>query len=430
MSARLGWIKIGVRNNSRMSLASTSPPVVYDGAVTAEDVDRWESELEGLLARIRPLFYRTESQRHAEQYVRGLLSPLERKNGWTIAEHVGEPEPTALQRFVNLSPWDADALLELNREYAMEHLADPAGILVADPTGFAKKGDKSVGVQRQYSGTLGRIDNCQIATFLGYVTSDRDRVLVDRRLYMPEESWMADPARCAAAGVPAGLPFATRPAQVIEMIRAARAAAMPFAWFTADEEFGQNPGLRDYLENARIAYVMAVPKTTEFTDTKGDVVQIDQRAQQLRRNTWQRRACGIGSKGHRVYDWALLASAHPDHQYMIRRSIDDNEVAFYHCYNPHRASFGELVHVAGARWPIEECFGSGKNEVGLDNYQVRTWNAWHRHITLALLAHTFLAIAAHKAKKRGTTTPNNHTTRPTQPTRQPHRKPHQPTTDA
>jgi SRSO17 transposase len=165
--------------------------------------------------------------------------------------------------------------LELNREYAMEHLADPAGILVADPTGFAKKGTKSVGVQRQYSGTLGRIDNCQIATFLCYVTPDRDRVLVDRRLYMPEKSWIADPARCAAAGVPADLAFATRPGQVIEMIRAARAAGMPFAWFTADEEFGQNPGLRDYLESSLIPYVMAVPKNTPFADTAGRITQVE-----------------------------------------------------------------------------------------------------------------------------------------------------------
>lgn len=383
-----------------------SRSVVYDDAVTSEDVGRWESELESLLARLGRLFYRTESKKHAEQYVRGLLSPLERKNGWTIAEHVGEPEPAALQRLLNLSPWDADALLELNREYAMEQLADPAGILVADPTGFAKKGDKSVGVQRQYSGTLGRVDNCQIATFLGYVTGDRDRVLVDRRLYMPKTSWMADPARCAAAGVPADLAFATRPEQVIEMIRAARATGMPFAWFTADEEFGQNPGLCDHLEESRIPYVMAVPKSTQFTDTAGKVVQVDKLAPQLRRNTWQRRACGIGSKGHRVYDWALIDSHEPDHQYLIRRSIDDGELAFYHCYNPHHASFGELVHVAGTRWPIEECFGSGKNEVGLDNYQVRTWNAWHRHITLAMLAHTFLAVTAHQAKKRGANTAN------------------------
>ena len=139
---------------------------MYDGAVSRADVDVWESELESLFTRISPLFSRRESKKHAESYVRGLLSPLERKNGWTIAEHVGEREPKALQRFLNLSPWDAEALLEVNRKYAMEHLADPGGILVADPTGFAKKGTHSVGVQRQYSGTLGRIDNCQIATFL------------------------------------------------------------------------------------------------------------------------------------------------------------------------------------------------------------------------------------------------------------------------
>jgi len=229
--------------------------VVYDGAVTPADLEMWESELEGLFARLRPLFYRTESRKHAEQYVRGLLSPMARKNGWTIAEYVGELEPTALQRFLNLSPWDADALLGLNREYAMEHLGSPAAILVADPTGFAKKGTKSVGVQRQYSGTLGRIDNCQIATFLAYVTPGRDRVLLDRRLYLPQESWVGDPTRCAEAGVPPEVAFRTRPQQVREMIESARGAGVPFGWFTTDEEFGQNPGLCDYLEMSRIPYV-------------------------------------------------------------------------------------------------------------------------------------------------------------------------------
>jgi SRSO17 transposase len=383
------------------SVSPSCPAVVYDGAVTRADVDRWESELEGVLARIRPLFYRTESKKRAEQYFRGLLSPIERKNGWTIAEHVGELEPKAMQRLLNLSPWDADVLLDLNREYAMEHLAGPGGILVADPTGFAKKGTKSVGVQRQYSGTLGRIDNCQIATFLAYVTPERDRVLLDRRLYLPEKSWVADPSRCAEAGVPPGQVFKTRPQQVREMIEDAVVAGVPFAWFTADEEFGQNPGLCDYLETCRIPYVMAVPKTTRFTDATGKTVQVDAFAGKLRRNAWQRRSCGIGSKGFRVYDWVLADSAEPDHQYMIRRSIDNGELAFYHCYNPHHAGFGELVHVAGARWPIEECFGSGKNEVGLDHYQVRTWDAWHRHITFSMLAHTFLAITAHEAKKGG-----------------------------
>lgn len=380
---------------------------MYDGAVTHADLDRWSSELNRLISRLSFLFYRTESKRHAEQYVRGLLAPIERKNGWTIAEYVGEAEPKAIQRFLNLSPWDAGELLALNRDYAMEHLASVDAIIVADPTGFAKKGTKSVGVQRQYSGTLGRVDNCQIATFLAYVTPDRARVLLDRRLYLPEGSWVARPERCAEAGVPAGTEFKTRPEQVIEMLEAQRKAGVPFAWFTADEEFGQNPALCAHLQETGTAYVMAVPKNTLCTDTAGTTATVDQFARRLPANAWQRRSCGIGAKGFRVYDWALFDSTAPDHQYMIRRSIDDGELAFYRCHNPRRAGFGELVNVAGARWPIEECFGSSKNEVGLDNYQVRTWDAWHRHITLSMLAHTFLAVTAHAEKKGGTDTPKN-----------------------
>jgi SRSO17 transposase len=384
-----------------MNASATGHAIVYDGAVTRTDLDEWNSDLDSLFARMGGLFYRTESKRHAQQYMRGLLAPLERKNGWTIAEYTGEPEPKALQRFLNLSPWNVDDLLEMNRRYAMEHLACPGGILVADPTGFAKKGTRSVGVQRQYSGTLGRVDNCQIATFLGYVTPERDRVLIDRALYLPQESWIQDPARRADAGVPGEVTFKTRPEQVIDMVTAALGAGVPFAWFTADEEFGQNRRLRQFLQDHQVPYVMAVPKNTAFTNPGGDVVRVEQIAARLGRTTWQRRACGIGTKGYRSYDWALIDSVHEDHQYLFRKSIRDGQIAYYHCYNPTRADFCELVHVAGARWPIEECFGSSKNEVGLDNYQVRTWTAWHRHITLSMLAHTFLAVTAHKTKKGG-----------------------------
>jgi SRSO17 transposase len=346
-----------------MEMSSSAPvQVVYDGAVTRADLDVWNSDLAELLTRMGPVFYRTESRRHAAQYLRGLLAPIERKNGWTIAEYVGESEPKALQRFLNLSPWDVDLLLKLNRDYILENFASPEAILVADPTGFPKKGTKSVGVQRQYSGTLGRIDNCQIATFLAYVTPARDRVLLDRRLYLPKDSWLADRARCAEAGVPADTTFKTRPEQVIEMIDAARAAGVPFSWFTADEEFGQNKKLREHLQDAGTSYVMAVPKNTTYTDTETRrEIQLQHVAVKLNHTAWQRRACGIGTKGFRVYDWALIADADADHQYMIRRSIDDGELAFYHCYNPNRAGFGELVSVAGARWPIEECFGASKN---------------------------------------------------------------------
>jgi SRSO17 transposase len=375
--------------------------VLDDDAVSCSDLRDWSVEFDSLTSRVASLFGHPKSRLHSRQYLEGLLAPIERKNVWAIAEHVGEKEPKAIQRFLNLTPWDADDLRDLNLDYALENLGDPEAILIADPTGFAKKGKKSAGVQRQYSGTLGRVDNCQIGTFLAFVNSDGDRALVDRELYIPETSWFGDPDRCAEAGIPASLTFATRPAQVIAMIKRAVQVGLRFSWFTADEEFGQNPGLREYLEDAGTAYVMAIPKTTEFTDTAGGTMMVNNLAQRLPPNAWQRRACGIGTKGYRVYDWAVTDSAHPDHQYMIRRSIDDGELAFYHCYNPRREPVGDLVRVAGTRWPIEECFQTGKGNVGLDNYQVRLYHAWYRHITLAMLAQTFLAVLArrHQAKK-------------------------------
>jgi SRSO17 transposase len=390
-----------------MSSSSLCRPVVYDGAVTSADLDEWDHEFDTLMARVHPLFYRAESKKHAEQYIRGLLSPLARKNGWTIAEYVGEPGPTALQRLLNLSPWDADEARDLVRTYAMEHFGDPRGVLIADPTGFAKKGTKSAGVQRQYSGTLGRIDNCQIGVFLAYANTAGDRVLVDRELYVPEESWCADPGRRAEAHVPDELTFLTRPQQVQEMVERAVAAGVPFAWFAADEEFGQNPGLRSYLETERIAYAMAVPKNTDPTtgsiSTANLPTLVKHIAARLKPHDWSRRSCGIGTKGFRVYDWAVInadkINADDGHQYVFRRNIVDGEIAYFHCYNPHKEPMTELVRVIGTRWPIEECFEAAKSEAGLDNYQVRLYHAWYRHITLAMLAMAFLAVMRHKSKK-------------------------------
>lgn len=381
----------------------TIPPTeqfdVADDAVTKEDLACWDEEFKGICARLGPLFYRPEPRAHAERYLRGLLAPLERKNGWTIAEYSGEREPKALQRFLNLTPWDADVLRDLVRDYAMEYFADPRGVLIADPTGFAKKGKKSAGVQRQYSGTLGRIDNCQIGTFLAYANSAGDRVLLDRELYVPQHSWFGDRGRCTEAGIPEQVGFATRPQQATVMIERALRAGVPFAWFVADTEFGQNPGLRAYLEGHQISYVMAVPKSTEFTNTAGRTESIEKAAARVKPNDWQRRACGIGSKGFRVYDWALINSDRPGHQYMIRRSLDHGELAFYHCHNPRHEGFGELVRAVGMRWPVEECFEEAKNEAGLDDYQVRLYNAWYRHITLSMLALAFLAVMRHRSKK-------------------------------
>lgn len=338
---------------------------------------------------------------HAEHYLRGLLAPLEKKNSWTIFRHTGEREPKALQRFLNLTPWDEGRLRDINLEYAMEHFSDSRGTLIADPTGFAKKGKKSAGVQRQYSGTLGKVDNCQIGTFLAYVDTNGNRVLVDRELYIPEKSWRDDPERCKEAGIPQDLEFATRPQQVRVMIERMIAAGVPFAWFAADEEFGQNPGLREFLENEKTAYVMAIPKNTLVTDRDGHAEVIHEIVPKLREHDWSRRACGIGTKGLRVYEWAFAGSSEPDIQYMIRRNTDTGELAYYRCHNPRREPVGELVRVAGTRWPIEECFEASKSEAGLDQYQVRLYRAWYRHVTFAMLALTFLAVVR-KTHKKGT----------------------------
>jgi len=371
--------------------------------VTREDLAVWDQEFRDVCARLDGLFYRTDSRAHARHYLRGLIAPLERKNGWTIAEYSGNPEPKALQRLLNLSPWDADEARDLVCAYAMEHFADPRGVLIADPTGFAKKGDKSAGVQRQYSGTLGRIDNCQIGVFLAYANTAGDRVLIDRELYLPDESWCADPGRRAEAHVPEKVTFATRPKQVQGMIERAVAAGVPFAWFAADEEFGQNPGLRSYLETEGIAYAMAVPKNTDtstgaVSSAAGVETLVKHVASRLKPHDWSRRACGIGAKGFRVYDWATV-DVGDGHQYVFRRDISDGELGYFHCYNPHGEPMTELVRVIGARWPIEECFEAAKTDAGLDNYQVRLYHAWYRHVTLSMLAMAFLAVMRHKAKK-------------------------------
>jgi SRSO17 transposase len=392
----------GLCDHLSVTIPSVGPREV-PGGVTREDLAVWDQEFRDVCTRLDGLFYRTDSRAHARHYVRGLIAPLERKNGWTIAEYSGNPEPKALQRLLNLSPWDADEARDLVRAYAMEHFADPRGVLIADPTGFAKKGDKSAGVQRQYSGTLGRIDNCQIGVFLAYVNTAGDRVLIDRELYLPDESWCADPGRRAEAHVPDKVTFATRPKQVQGMIARAVAAGVPFAWFAADEEFGQNPGLRSYLEIEGIAYAMAVPKSTDIvtgaiSSATGVETLVKHVASRLKSHDWSRRACGIGAKGFRVYDWALV-DAGDGHQYVFRRDIADGELGYFHCYNPHGEPLTELVRVIGARWPIEECFEAAKNEAGLDNYQVRLYHAWYRHITLSMLAMAFLAVMRHKAKK-------------------------------
>jgi SRSO17 transposase len=313
-----------------------------------------------------------------------------------------------MQRLLSNARWDARQVRDDLRGYVTEQLGDPGGVLIVDETGFVKKGTKSAGVQRQYSGTAGRVENCQLGVFLAYA-SPAGRALIDAELYLPR-SWTEDPGRCAEAGVPAELGFATKPALARFMLGRALDAGIPARWATADEAYGQDRKFRVFLEQRRLGYVVAVPCSQSVgpgtgygsTGSRADALAAAAPAQ-----AWKRLSAGDGTKGPRLYDWALATLPivrDPSEGYerwlLIRRSIPDPaELAFYLCFGPAGTTISQLVRIAGARWAIEECFASAKNETGLDHYQVRRYDAWHRHITLAMLAHAYLAVAAATSPK-------------------------------
>ena len=344
-------------------------------------------------------------------YLRGLLAPVERKNGWQLAEAAGDRTPDGVQEFLSRVRWDADAVRDDLRTYVGEHLADPHGVLVLDETGFLKKGDKSAGVQRQYSGTAGRIENCQVGVFLGYA-SRYGRALIDRALYLPE-GWAGDRARRAEAGIPEEVAFATKPKLGLAMLERARAAGLPFAWVTGDSVYGADPALRRWLQARGLGYVLAVTKAQRL-----GLARVEDRAAGLPSTAWQRLSAGDGAKGPRLYDWAYLpygSDAAPGWEkgLLIRRSLaEPGKLAFYLTHAAHGTALADLVRIAGTRWTIEACFEAAKGEVGLDQYEVRSprrspdrrtcgdgsaaccgrWTGWHRHVTLAMLAHAYLAV--------------------------------------
>jgi SRSO17 transposase len=283
-------------------------------------------------------------------YLRGLLSAAERKNGWTLAEQAGDATPDAMQRLLNHAGWNADAVRDDLRGYVLDHLADPAGVVVADETGFLKKGVKSAGVQRQYSGTAGRIENCQLGVFLTY-TSPRGRALIDRELYLPK-TWTDDRERCAEAGIGQDVAFATKPALAQKMLERLLAthgrAALP--WFTADEAYGDNPGLRNWLDEHDLHYVMAVSCDARFATATGPR-RADELAACAPKRGWQRLSAGQGSKGHRLYDWLLIdPGTDEQHLLLVRRSISKpDQLAYYVCRSSTPVPLAELVRVAGSR---------------------------------------------------------------------------------
>jgi SRSO17 transposase len=369
---------------------------------TAVEQVVWPEEFAELFAMVAGEFAQAPSRRRARGYLLGLLSHGERKNGWTIAEFAGDAGPVGMQRLLNFYAWDEDRVRDALRRYVVRAFGDPGGVLAADETGFLKKGRMSAGVQRQYSGTAGRVENCQLGVFLAYAAPDGSRALIDRELYLPE-SWTDDRERCRQVGIGDGVAFSTKPELARKMLERAVAAGVPFSWFTADEAYGQNPGLRDWLEDQQIAYVMAVP-VSEPCVTAAGKIRADALAGRVPAGGWQVLSCGDGSKGPRLYDWALIGLASSGHHLLVRRALTPNakgelELAYFLCLAPAGATLAELVAVAGARWAVEDCFAEAKNETGLDHYQVRRYRAWYRHITLSMLAHAFLAVTAAAANR-------------------------------
>ena len=354
-----------------------------------------------VLDRFAGRFTRVEPRRAAAGFVTGLLADLEVKTSWQLAEHAGHDRPDAMQRLLYRAKWDADAVRDDVRQVVIDRLGDPDGVLVVDETGDLKKGTHSVGVQRQYTGTAGRIENAQVSVFLAYA-SRHGHTLVDRRIYLPE-SWTSDPERREQAGVPDTIEFATRSQLADDMITAALRAGTPVRWVTADEAYGNNTALRARLRRLGLGYVVAISRDHLVPIDGGKTRQrAEHLAVALPAWAWTRRSAGAGSKGPRFYDWAWLADVGTDgdpqaggrHSLLIRRHTTTGELAFYRCWTPRPAGLALLVRVAGIRWIVEEGFQTAKGQVGLDQHQVRRWQSWHRFTTLALAALAVLAICA------------------------------------
>ena len=373
----------------------------------------WEDELTALKMRLAPIFGRAELRASAGAFIDGLLSGISRKAGWQLAEQAGQAQPYRMQSLLGRSGWDADALCEKVREEIVASLGDPRGVLVVDETGFLKKGRHSVGVARQYSGTAGRVENCQIGVFLAYA-SPLGQALVDRRLYLPE-TWTKDGPRCRKAGVPETVPFATKTEIARTLIGATLDVGVPCAWVLADALYGSDSTLRRMLEDRRQPYVLAVRSTLtlRFVTPEG-LYQTDPAglADDQEDSDWIPHAAGEGTKGIRLYDWTRIALPWPagdgfERWVLIRRNRNDPAArAYYLVFAPTGASLAELAGAAGLRWTIEECFQRAKEELGLDHCEVRSWHGWHRHMTLCMAAAAFLTRLSAQLRQAAISKPN------------------------
>jgi SRSO17 transposase len=358
---------------------------VLGGAAYLTDIER----------RLAPYFERAEPRQQAMAYLRGLLSPAERKNSWQLAEIIGAATPYAFQHLLRRALWDPEAVRDELRRYVVQHLGDPEAVLGLDETGFLKKGRHSAGVARQYSGTAGKVDNCQIGVFLGYA-SGLGHVLLDRELYLPEE-WTTDRERCRRAGIPEDRGFATKPQLAQQMLARAFTARVPAMWVTGDSVYGNDRRLRMWLEAQPRAYVLAV-SGQEYVWLGGRQRQIKTLLATVPEDGWTRLSAGEGTKGPRWYDWRWQSLADPvdpawRRWLLVRRSVSvPTELHAYVVFAPQDTAVAEVVRVAGTRWTLESCFEAANSEVGLDQYEVRSWTGWYRPMTLALWALALLVV--------------------------------------
>lgn len=363
--------------------------------LTVDTVRAWSLELTEVERRIGPRFARWDARRRVGAYLRGLLSPVERKNGWQLAEVNGDDTPYGVQHLLGRAVWDAEGVRNDLYAYVIESLGDPHGVVVIDETGFLKKGRHSAGVARQYSGTAGRVENCQIGVFLAYA-STRGQALLDRELYLPK-AWTTDRERCTQAGIPQERLFATKPELARCMLERAFQAGVPATWVTGDCVYGNDRRLRMWLEAQERAYVLAV-SGKEYVWLGGQQRQVKTLLAALPADDWTRHSAGAGAKGPRWYEWCWLPLAAPMlpawcRWLLVRRSVSDpTELTAFVVFAPQATTLGEVVQTAGTRWTIESSFEAAKGEVGLDHYEVRNWPGWYRHITLAMWAYALLTV--------------------------------------
>lgn len=341
-------------------------------------------------------FSRTEARDVAANYLKSLLSRVERKNSWQMAEAVGKPNPYGFQNLLGRAVWDEDVVRDEHVQRVMNFLGSDHGVLAIDESGFLKKGTKSAGVGRQYSGTAGKVENCQIGVYLSWKTK-KGHTLLDRELYLPED-WVNDRERCKVAGIADPIEFQTKTELAHTMLKRIFALGVAPSWVVADEVYGRDSKLRNYLEDKKVPYVMAVP-SNQVIAVQFEKVPIIDFIKSAPKAAWQKLSAGTGSKGPRLYEWALLKINHPfGEEYqrwaLYRRSLSDpTDVVFYLVFAPSQTSIQDIVLAWGARWTIEECFESAKGEVGLDHYEVRSYRGWYRHMTLVMIAHSILVIS-------------------------------------